>query len=42
MLHERERERSEEEEGLRGHGALHLLYVGPAGPVDDGGDGSMS
>ena len=38
----REREKSEEEEGLRGHDALHLLYVGPAGPIDDDGDSSTS
>ena len=39
---EREKEKSEGEEGLQGRGVLHLLYAGPAGPVDDDGDGSMS
>ena len=42
VTREREREKTEEEEGLWGHGALHLLYVGPAGPIDDDGDGSTS
>ena len=37
VTREKEREKSEEEEGLRGCGALHLLYAGPAGPVDDDG-----
>ena len=32
----------EGEEGLQGRGVLHLLYVGPTGPVDDDGDGSTS
>ena len=41
VTREKEREKSEGEEGLRGRGALHLLYVGPTGPVDDDGDGSM-
>ena len=42
---EREREKkekSEGEEGLQGHGVLHLLYAGPVGPIDDDRDGSMS
>ena len=39
---EREREKSEEEEDLQGCGALHLLYAGPVGPIDDDGDGSTS
>ena len=38
----REREKSEEEEGLRGHGALYLLYASPDDPIDDDGDGSTS
>jgi hypothetical protein len=41
-LDERERERSEEEEGPRGRIVLHLPYVGPADPVDDDGDDSTS
>jgi hypothetical protein len=41
-LHERERERREEEEGPQGHIILHLLYVGPADPVDDDRDDSTS
>ena len=39
---ERKREKSEGEESLQGCGVLHLLYVGPIGPIDDDGDGSMS
>ena len=39
---EREKEKSEGEEGLQGHGVLHLLYAGPASPVDDDRDGSTS
>jgi hypothetical protein len=41
-LHEREREISEEEEGLRGRIVLHLPYMGPTDPVYDDGDGSTS
>ena len=38
----REKEKSEGEESLQGRGVLHLLYAGPAGPIDDDGDGSTS
>ena len=38
----REGEKSEEEEGLQGRGALHLLYACPVGPIDDDGDDSTS
>ena len=27
---------------LQGHSILHLLYAGPAGPIDDDGDVSTS
>ena len=37
VTQEKEREKSQEEEGLRGRDALHFLYTGPVGPVDDDG-----
>ena len=39
---EREKEKSKGKEGLQDRGVLHLLYVGPADPVDYVGYGSTS